>query len=29
MEILGGMMPGDVTSRQENLKKAYDFGRKL
>jgi NAD(P)H dehydrogenase (quinone) len=29
MEILGGMMPGDVTSRQENLKKAYDLGRKL
>ena len=27
MEILGGMMPGDDTYRQENLRKAYELGR--
>jgi len=29
MEILGGMMPGDNSFRDENLKKAYDLGRSL
>ena len=27
MEILGGMMPGDDTFREENLRKAYELGR--
>ena len=27
MEILGGMMPGDNTYRQENLSRAYELGR--
>lgn len=27
MEILGGMMPGDDTYRQENLDRAYELGR--
>ncbi len=26
MEILGGIMPGDVVHRQDNLKKAYELG---
>lgn len=29
MEILGGMMPGDDTYRQENLRRAYDLGRQF
>jgi NAD(P)H dehydrogenase (quinone) len=29
MEILGGMMPGDDTWRERNLKRAYDKGRNL
>ena len=29
MEILGGIMPGEVTNRQENLKKAYELGLKF
>jgi NAD(P)H dehydrogenase (quinone) len=29
MEILGGMMPGDDTHRQENLRRAYDLGREF
>jgi NAD(P)H dehydrogenase (quinone) len=29
MEILGGMMPGDDTWRDRNLKRAYDAGRNL
>ena len=27
MEILGGMMPGDETHREENLRRAYELGR--
>jgi NAD(P)H dehydrogenase (quinone) len=27
MEILGGMMPGDDSYRQQNLKRAYELGR--
>jgi NAD(P)H dehydrogenase (quinone) len=29
MEILGGMMPGDDSHREENLARAYDLGRSL
>jgi len=29
MEVLGGMMPGDDSFKDENLKKAYNFGRSL
>jgi NAD(P)H dehydrogenase (quinone) len=27
MEILGGMMPGDNTHREENLRRAYELGK--
>jgi len=29
MEVLGGMMPGDDSFKDENLKKAYNLGRSL
>jgi NAD(P)H dehydrogenase (quinone) len=29
MEIWGGMMPGDNTFKEINLKKAYDLGKNL